>query len=109
MCYFWNLHSYEMEKEIAFGSEYSLCCLMSDNDSILRAGNLDCFDHLIQSRSELVTVELPYSNKIVEKIDSLNSSKIIVMLCGDHRIFFIDPDRNYSVIHEIKIKHKVKN
>lgn len=97
-----------MEKEIAFGKEYSLCHLMTDNDSLVRAGKLDSFDHLLQSRSELRTLGLPYGNKRVRKIDSLNSSNVLIFLCGDHRIFFIDPDRNYSVIHEIRGRHKVK-
>jgi hypothetical protein len=54
---------------------------------------------------ELVSLKLPYMNSSVTKIDVLNSSHVIVMLCGDGRIFLIDPDRNYSVIHEIKNIH----
>lgn len=59
---------------------------------------------------ELVSLKLPYMNSAVTKIDTLNSSHVIVMLCGDGRIFLVDPDRNYSVIHEIKnIHNKVRN
>ena len=31
-------------------------------------------------------------------MESLNSSRVIVVLCQDYRIYFIDPDRKYSII-----------
>jgi hypothetical protein len=53
----------------------------------------------------LISLKLPFMNTSVCKIDFMNSSHIIIMLCGDGRIVLVDPDRNYSVIHEVKNVH----
>lgn len=57
--------------------------------------------------SELVTVRLPLSNIRVSKLASINQSRILVMLTDDHKIYFIDIDRNYSVICALAHKSKV--
>lgn len=35
------------------------------------------------------------------------SSKVVAILAEDGRIFFIDTERNYSVVHELKESTKV--
>lgn len=52
-------------------------------------------------------MSLPLSNTLVTRLDNIMHTKIVVLLCDDHRIYFVDLSRNNSVICALAHKSKV--
>jgi hypothetical protein len=104
--YLWDLGSYDMVQEFDISLALGLLALCGDSKTLLAAGDSPTFSHINLKTREQITVQLPHGNTHCTKIETLANFRIAILLCDDHKVYFVDIDRNYSVICSLSSRSK---